>query len=166
MRIAFAAPRPSRVASATNRVVENGMGGRRRVSSSANSRTIPSVAPSTRAEDRFGLGPVRPGPVLVLEQELDPLVRAGGPKFPVGRRHELLDRLIALDQQRQGRGLHTSDGEEAAATLAGREGQVPGQERPPDQVDLLARLGGLRQRVVELLEVGEALLDDPRVSAL
>ncbi len=66
---------------------------------------------------------------------------------------------LALDDQAEGRALHAADGEEVGAEAAGREGDGAGQGRAPDEVDLLPHLGGVGERVGEVVELVEGTLD-------
>ena len=96
------------------------------------------------------------------------LVREGEPLLPVGRvrldeverlRDELLDLLIPVHEEREGRGLDPTGREEALSALPRDDGQEAREEGAPDEVDLLAGLGGLGEGVVERCEMGKTLLD-------
>ena len=82
-----------------------------------------------------------------------------GEHLPVGLRHVRAPLQLALHDDRERRALHAADGQELRAQPAGRERDEPRQRRAPDQVDVLARLTGARQRLGQLDEVGERVLD-------
>ena len=83
----------------------------------------------------------------------------GGEHLPVGLGHVRAALELALDHDRERRALDAADGQELRAEPAGRERDEARQRRAPDQVDVLARLAGARERLGELDEVGESLLD-------
>ena len=66
---------------------------------------------------------------------------------------------LALDDDRKRRALHATDRQELRAEAAGRERHEARQRRAPDQIDVLACLTGAGQRLGQLDEVGERLLD-------
>ena len=96
---------------------------------------------------------------LVVGGELAVGMLEGGEHLPVGLRHVRAALELALDDDRERRALHAADGQELRAEPAGRERDEARQRRAPDQVDVLARLAGARERLGELDEVGEGLLD-------
>ena len=62
--------------------------------------------------------------------------------------------LVPVDKELQSGALNPSDGHEVLPDLSGGQGDEPGQDGSPGEVDDLPRLGGVRQLLVGL---GEAL---------
>ena len=157
MRIARAGETPTDDAALVNAVVLNGPGGLRVLRFDSTDLTTPGDV----VLGKCGLG-------LLLLPELVHLVVRGehpvgmlerGPHFPEGLGHVRAPLQLALDDDRKRRALHAADGQELRAEAAGRERHEPRQRRAPDQVDVLARLTGAGQRLRQLDEVGERLVD-------
>ncbi len=96
---------------------------------------------------------------LVVRRELAVGMLERGEHLPVGLRDVRAALQLALHHDRQGRALHTADGQELRPQATGRERNETSQRRAPDQVDVLARLAGASQRLGQLDEVGERVLD-------
>ncbi len=76
--------------------------------------------------------------------------RAHAGKHPVVLGHESLALLFLCHDQRKRRGLHASGTARVAEAGVAREREVAREHGAPDQVDVLARLAGVRQIEVQL----------------
>ena len=83
----------------------------------------------------------------------------GGEQLPKRFRHVGAPLELALDDQSEGWALDAADGEEVGAEATGRARDGAGQDGAPDQVDVLAGGRSVRERIGELVEVGEGPLD-------
>src|SRR2546428_611090 len=83
----------------------------------------------------------------------------GREDLPVRLRHVGAALELALDDDRERRALHPPDRQELRAEPTGRERYETRERRAPDQVDVLARLARFRERLRQLDEVGERILD-------
>ena len=157
MRIARAGETPTDDAALVNAVVLNGAGGLRVLRFDSTDLTTPGRLGVRERGLRLGLLPELVHLVVCGEDAVGMLER--GEHLPVGLRHVRAPLQLALDDDRQRRALHAADGQELRAEAAGRERHEARQRRAPDQVDVLARLTGAGQRLRQLDEVGERLLD-------
>ena len=162
IRITVAAPSPRRVASATNSVGaerDRRPAARLLLGELEDGRVLGVLDLS---EHRVGLGLVLVDPVRVGDAELLLAVARVRLELPERGRLELLDRLVPLDEQREGRRLDAADGEEAPPPRAGGEREVPREERAPDEVDLLTGRGGGGEGMVDVLRGAGSSVRSPR----
>ena len=140
-------------------VVLNGDGGRRVLRFDSTDLTTPGVLVPASAALRLRLLPELVHLVVCGELAVGMLER--GEHLPVGLGDVRAPLELALDDDRERRALHAADGQELRAEAAGRERHETRQRRAPDQVDVLARLTGARQRLGQLDEVGERIARSP-----
>ena len=78
---------------------------------------------------------------------------------PVGHGYEVLDLLVPVHEEFEGRALYASDGHEVLSDLSGGQGDEPGENGSPREVDDLPCLSGVGELLVGFHEVGEGVLD-------
>ena len=157
MRIARAGDTPTDDDALVNAVVLNGVGGPARVALRLDGLHDAGAGRAGERCLRLGLLPELVH--LVVRRELAVGMLERGEHLPVRLRDVRAPLQLALHHDCQRRALHTADGQELRPETAGRERHETRQRRAPDQVDVLARLTGASQRLGQLDEVGERMVD-------
>ena len=104
----------------------------------------------------------------VGDLELLPVGLCRTADLPIVLGHERHTLALALDYQGKRGSLHTTGGAHVAKAAELGEREVTGENRAPDEIDVLAGLTGVGQILVELDEVREGLghlaLDERRIA--
>ena len=79
--------------------------------------------------------------------------------LPVRHRHEGAALELPIDDETQRRGLYPPHGEIVRAIAIGRQRHEPREDGAPDEVDVLTRVGRLREIEIDCRRLGEGGLD-------